>query len=94
MSSWSSSEKSLSILLKGKLFCHNVAYIQEPQEKCQLNLKAQVLSLAKNTVRCFPWSGKPTPFICNTVSAKNPSLDNQFVSRSSAYTLFQEKVAI
>ena len=52
------------------------------QDFSNFYLKAQILSLATNTDSCFPWSDSLTLFIFEKMSAKHPSLNNQFGSCS------------
>lgn len=52
------------------------------QQVKQVNLKAQILSLATNIINCFPWSDKLTVFIFKKMTAKYLGLNNQFAWQS------------
>ena len=70
--------------LIGKVFKHWEAVKFAVLDTRFLKLESSNLSLATNTVSCFPWSDRPTLFIFEKMSTKYPSLNsyNLFTSHS------------
>ena len=59
-------------------------------QNSDFNLKAQILSLATNTVSCFPWSDRLTSFFFGKMSAKYSSLNNHSFFQAEIYFILKK----